>query len=185
MEPHYAKIPPDQLPPRPRNPVHVVLDNIRSAFNVGSIFRTADAGAVERIHLCGMTAYPPNNKLAKTALGAFDYVPWTYCREVITAIEVLRQQCIPIIAIETSPNAKSYADYPWPQPVAIVFGNEVRGIAPETLRQCDATVCIPMYGYKNTINVATTFGVSLFEILRHWGALDWTNRSPAYGRDLP
>lgn len=168
IEPYYAGVSPEHRPPRTSNPIHVVLDNIRSAFNVGSIFRTSDAGAVEHVHLCGMSAYPPNDKLAKTALGAFDYVPWTYYRDTVQALEHLHAQSIPVFAIEVTDDAKSLYEIEWPRPAAIVFGNEVRGIRPEVLRLCEATVCIPMHGYKNSINVATAFGIVLYEVLRSW-----------------
>ena len=170
LEPHYGMVPQGKLPPLGRNPVHVVLDNIRSAFNVGSIFRTSDAGAVAHIHLCGMSTHPPNVKLAKTALGAFDYVPWTYYKETPRALERLKLEGIPCAAIEVADDAIPHTTFDWPKPVAIVFGNEVAGIRPEILAQCDATVCIPMRGYKNSINVATAFGVVLYEVLRRWGA---------------
>lgn len=169
LEPHYRMVTPDALPPVERNPVHVVLDNIRSAFNVGSIFRTADAGAVERMHLCGYTASPPNAKLQKTALGAFDYVPWTQHESAAAAIESLKAEGVPCVAIETADDAQDHTAFNWTEPVAIVFGNEVTGIPREHLDLCDAVVRIPMRGHKNTINVATAFGVVLFEILRQWG----------------
>ncbi|MFO7976217.1 MAG: RNA methyltransferase [Candidatus Hydrogenedentota bacterium] len=171
LEPHYRMRSKDGLEPRPRYPVHIVLENIRSAFNVGSIFRTSDAGAVEHIHLCGYTCHPPNLKLAKTALGAFDYVPWTHYEEPLGAVKRLREAGIPLIAIETGEAAKSLGTYAWPRPVAAVFGNEVRGITPELLEQCDGIVRIPMLGYKNTINVATAFGIVLYDILGQWGVL--------------
>lgn len=171
LEPHYAQIPPDTLPRLPRNPVHVVLDNLRSAYNVGSIFRAADAGAVEHMHLCGMTAHPPHKKIAKTALGAFEYVPWTYYERTTHALDKLRESGVAPIAVEVTEDAVSHVEFHWPRPVAIVFGNEVTGIRPKILARCDATVCIPMKGFKNTINVATAFGVILFEILRAWDAL--------------
>jgi tRNA G18 (ribose-2'-O)-methylase SpoU len=167
-EPHYRGVPPGALPPLVRNPAHVVLDNLRSAFNVGSIFRTADAAAVERIHLCGHTAHPPNKKLEKTALGALDYVPWTYHPDAFTAIRALQHEGIPCIAVEVAANAIFHTSLEWPKPVAVVFGNEVVGISPEALRHCDGVVRIPMRGYKNTINVATAFGVIVYEILRQW-----------------
>lgn len=168
LEPHYRMVLPSDLPPIPRNPVHIVLDNIRSAFNVGSIFRTADAGAVAHIHLCGMTAYPPNLKLAKTALGATDYVPWTYRRRTEEALDWLESEGIPCYAAEATGNAISHLTVEWPQPVGIVFGNEVTGVSPEILSRCAKTVCIPMGGYKNTLNVATAFGIVLYEVLRQW-----------------
>ena len=171
LEPHYRMMMPDQIASLPRNPVHVVLDNIRSAFNVGSIFRTADAGAVEHLHLCGMTCHPPNQKLAKTALGAFDYVPWTYYEKPARAIEAVRDEGIHTIAVELTEDSIPHTSFTWPKPVAVVFGNEVAGVGEPVLRQCDTTVCIPMLGHKRSMNVATTFGVILFEILRQWGAL--------------
>ena len=165
-EPYYANTPPGQRPAIQRNPIHVVLDNIRSAFNVGSIFRTADAGAVAHIHLCGMTAHPPHKKLEKTALGAFDYIPWTYYERNRDCIDALAAQGIPAVAIEVTPDAQTLGAFTWPQPVAIVLGNEVNGINERVLRRCQSTVSIPMHGYKNTINVATAFGIVLYDILR-------------------
>jgi len=170
-EPHFAGIPAHELPPIPRNPVHVVLDNLRSAYNVGSIFRTSDAGAVAHVHLCGMCAHPPHIKLAKTALGADDYVPWTYYERTKDCIAGLRSQGIPVVAIETAPHAVSMTDFVWPSPVAIVFGNEVTGISESNLGRCDAVVRIPMHGHKNTVNVATAFGIVLFGLLARWEAL--------------
>lgn len=171
LEPHYRMTAPSRMPEIRRNPVHVVLDNIRSAFNVGSIFRTADAGAVEHLYLCGMTAYPPNLKLAKTALGAFDYVPWTHYPRPLDAVERLQAARIPIVAVEVTPDAVPLARFDWTRPVALVFGNEVRGIGADVLAECDATVRIPMRGFKNSINVATAFGVALYHILHTWDAL--------------
>ena len=168
IEPHYAGIPADDVPSLPRQPVTVVLDNIRSAFNVGSIFRTADAAPAEHIHLCGMTAFPPNDRLARTALGATDYVPWSYHRKALDAVDSLVERAIPVIAVEVADDAVAHTRFRWPRPVAVVFGHEVHGIRPEVLERCDATVEIPMHGYKNSINVATAFGVVLYEILRQW-----------------
>ena len=169
-EPHYQRVPRAELPALPRYPIHVVLDNLRSAFNVGSIFRTADAGAIAHMHLCGMTSYPPNKKLEKTALGAHDYVPWMHHASTRAAIESLKREGIACVAIEAIEGAASHVEFSWPRPVAIVFGNEVTGIAPDTLDLCDATVQIPMHGYKNTINVATAYGIIQYEILRQWTA---------------
>lgn len=165
-EPHFTGLPLDTA--LPRQPIHVVLDNIRSAYNVGSMFRTADACAVEHIHLCGMSAHPPHPKIEKTALGAHDYIPWTYYERTTRALEGLRDRGITVVAIEVTPEAVDHVAYEWPQPVAVVFGNEVTGINDRVMRRCDAAVKIPMLGYKNSINVATAFGVILFEILRRW-----------------
>lgn len=171
LEPHYAGVPSGELPEIPRNPIHVVLDNLRSAFNVGSIFRSSDAGAIEHIHLCGMSAHPPHRKLEKTALGAFEYVPWTYHERTCDALDTLRAQGIHRVAIEVTESAVSLVEFDWPKPVAIVFGNEVTGISQKALHRCDTTVRIPMQGHKNSLNVATAFGVVLFEVLRYWQVL--------------
>jgi tRNA G18 (ribose-2'-O)-methylase SpoU len=171
LEPHYSGLDQEEIPSIPRNPVHVVLDNIRSAFNVGSIFRTSDAGAVERIHLCGMTAHPPHKKLEKTALGAFDYVPWDYAERTTDVLQSLGESGVPRIAIEVTEDAVPLQQFDWPQPVAIVFGNEVTGINDRVLARCDGVVQIPMMGHKNSLNVATAFGVVLYDVLRRWGAV--------------
>ena len=170
-EPHYAQIPLEERPSIPRNPLHMVLDNLRSAYNVGSAFRTADAGAVAHLHLCGMSAHPPHKKIEKTSLGAFEYVPWTYYERTSSAVEALRELGIPVIAVEVTEDAVPHTSFVWPKPVAVVFGNEVDGIAEKTLRRCDAVVKIPMLGFKNSINVATAFGIIQYEILRQWGAI--------------
>ncbi len=171
LEPHYSGIPIEDMPPIVRQPVHVVLDNLRSAFNVGSIFRTADAGAVAHMHLCGMTAHPPHPKLEKTALGAFSYVPWTYYERNRDCLDALEAKGIPVISIEVTETAVPMTDIVWPQPVAIVFGNEVHGVNERVLRRSQAVVKIPMKGYKNSINVATAFGIVLYDILRQWKAV--------------
>ncbi len=171
LEPHYANVPLDQLPCLPRNPVHVVLDNLRSAYNVGSIFRTSDAGAVERIHLCGMSAHPPHKKISKTALGAQDYVPWTYYERSSSAVDAIKAQGVCVVAVEVVEHAVPHVHFDWPRPVAIVFGNEVNGVGEAVLKRCDAAVRIPMKGFKNSINVATAFGVVLYDILRRWEAI--------------
>lgn len=170
-EPHYERIPADELRPQPRLPLHLVLDNIRSAYNVGSMFRTADAAGVRHIHLTGMSAHPPHKKLEKTALGAFDYVPWTYYERTSAALDALKEQGVALIAVETSSRAVSYLDYEWPQPAAVVFGNEVNGIRDRHIARCDAVIRIPMAGYKNTLNVATACGIVLFEAARRMGGL--------------
>ncbi|MDP8222433.1 MAG: RNA methyltransferase [Candidatus Lernaella stagnicola] len=170
LEPHYRDVPPEQLPKRQHHPLHVVLENIRSAFNVGSIFRTSDAAAVAQLHLWGYTAHPPNGKLAKTALGSMDYVPWSHTWDIQGAIAALKAANIPIVGIETQDDAPAHHSFTWPRPVALVFGNEVGGIDSATLAQCDHVVQIPMQGYKKSINVATACGIVVFEILRQWEA---------------
>jgi len=172
QEPYYKGQDINSLNTIKRNPIHVVLDNLRSAYNVGSIFRTADAGAVEHIYLCGMSAHPPHKKIEKTALGAHEYIPWSYYEKTKDCVTDLKKKSIPIIAIEITDTSKPCIDYIWPSPVAVVFGNEVMGIQERILKIADAIIHIPMYGYKNTINVATSFGIILYDILYKWKKLN-------------
>ena len=166
LEPFYAGLRAPEL--AQRRPIHVVLDNIRSALNVGSIFRTADAAGVTHIYLCGLTAWPPHSKLEKTSLGAHEYVPWTRCEDTTEALACLRLQQVPIMGLETSEDAVSMRGFAWPTPVAVVFGHEVVGILPETQARCDGLVRIPVAGHKKSLNVATAFGIVTYDILRTW-----------------
>jgi tRNA G18 (ribose-2'-O)-methylase SpoU len=146
----------------------VVLDNIRSAYNVGSIFRTSDAAGVTHLYLCGMTPYPPNPKLEKTALGAIPHVSWSHHVETLPVVRALREAGIPVWACETGPGSRDYLERPFPAPVALVFGHEVAGIGPDVLAETQCRIAVPMAGYKRTLNVATAFGVILFEALRQY-----------------
>lgn len=154
-----------------RHPIHVVLDNLRSAFNVGSIFRTADAALVERLHLCGITAHPPHRKLDKTSMGTLDYVPWEHHEKTDRAVRQLRESGIPIVCLEPTEGSRPFWEIEYPRPVCLVLGNEALGISRDVLQMADHLVDIPMLGYKNSINVATAFGVVLFEILRQYGVV--------------
>ena len=171
VDPHVAFVPPENPPPQVRRPLHVVLDNLRSAYNVGSIFRTCDAGAVAHLHLCGMSAHPPHPKISKTALGAQDHVPWTYHERVTRAVAALQADGVPVFAAEVTDDAVLYHEFVWPQPAALVFGNEVDGVSEKVRGRCDGTVRIPMHGHKNSINVATAAGILIYEVLRQWQAL--------------
>ena len=152
----------------PKHAIHLVLDNLRSAFNVGSIFRTADTGRVARVLTCGYTAHPPHPKLAKTALGTLDYIDTEHFDDTSAAVAALKAEGIPVWALETTSHSAGYADVCYPRPVALVLGNEALGISSEVLEQCDQLIEIPMYGYKNSLNVASACSVAVFEILRQW-----------------
>ncbi len=151
-----------------RTPIHLVLDNVRSAFNVGSAFRTADAVRLEKIYLTGISAYPPNPKLEKTALTSTESVPWQYYKTTNLAIAELKAKKIPICAVELTSASIDFWHFSFPNPVALVFGHELEGVGDEVLQQADACVAIPMYGKKTTLNVSTSLGVVLFEVLRQW-----------------
>ncbi len=152
-------------------PVSVLLDNVRSMYNVGAFFRTADAAGVERLYLCGITARPPKNAIAKTALGAEERVPWEHAWDAPPFIGDLRARGYEIAAVETALHAVDLFDWQPRFPVCLVFGHEVEGIGPETARLCDTHVRIPMLGAKHSLNVATAGGVAIYELLRKYREL--------------
>ncbi|MCS7176897.1 MAG: RNA methyltransferase [Candidatus Kapabacteria bacterium] len=163
-----------------RHPITIVLDNIRSLYNVGSIFRTADAIRAQEVILCGYTPAPPRPEIEKTALGATESVPWRYVRSCKEAIQSLRSAGIRIFAVELTDTAFPYdglttADFP----AAFVFGNEIVGIQPEVLQVCDAALAIPMYGVKHSLNVAVAAGIVLYEALRCYRQGQWSESPEA------
>jgi 23S rRNA (guanosine2251-2'-O)-methyltransferase len=149
----------------PKNPLYIVLDNLRSAFNVGAIFRLCDGMRVSGLYLCGCTAFPPHVKLEKTSMSTVDFVPWKRFASTIDAVKELREQHIPVWAAETTSQSKRYLDCVFPDAVAIVFGNEALGVEKEVLDLCDELVEIPLYGFKNSLNVATSCAVLGFKAL--------------------
>jgi tRNA G18 (ribose-2'-O)-methylase SpoU len=150
-----------------RHPINVVLQDIRSALNVGAIFRTSDGALIEKLYLTGITPYPPHNRIPKTALGAIDTVPWERNQNTRAVIDDLAQK-MPLVAVEINDQAQVYTDYKFPFPCAIILGNEISGISPDVLSRCEATIKIPMFGSKESLNVATAYGIVVYEILRQY-----------------
>jgi len=156
----------------PRFPVSVVLDNLRSAFNVGSIIRTADCALTDTIYCCGITAHPPHKKLEKTSLGALSYIQVEHRPSAYQAALEIKEKGIPIIALETTNQSRLIWKFNFPLPSALVLGNEALGVSQEVLEIADSIVEIPMLGFKNSINVAVAFGIVVHEIQRqHWQTL--------------
>jgi 23S rRNA (guanosine2251-2'-O)-methyltransferase len=147
-------------------PVAVLLDNIRSLYNVGSFFRTADAVRAERLYLCGITGRPPKRAISKTALGSEETVAWEHTWEPLPLLQTLRARGYEIAAIETAVHAIDLFDWAPRFPVCVIFGHEVDGIRPELSALADTQVRIPMLGAKHSLNVATAGGVVLYELLR-------------------
>jgi tRNA G18 (ribose-2'-O)-methylase SpoU len=154
----------------PKNPLYLVLDDLRSAFNVGSIFRIADTARLAGMVTCGYTAHPPHPKLDKTALGTLAYVPAEHFGSALEAVEALHQRGIPVWALETTSHSQVHTEATYPRPLALVLGNEALGVSGPVLERCEALIEIPMYGYKNSLNVAVACGVVVYEVLRQWGA---------------
>jgi tRNA G18 (ribose-2'-O)-methylase SpoU len=152
-------------------PVAVLLDNVRSMYNVGAFFRTADATAIDKLYLCGITGQPPQRAIAKTALGAEETVRWEHTWDPVALIGTLRRQGYEIAAVETAVHAVDLYDWAPRFPVCVAFGHEVEGLQPEISALCDTRVRIPMLGAKHSLNVATAGGVVLYELLRKYRAL--------------
>jgi 23S rRNA (guanosine2251-2'-O)-methyltransferase len=163
-----APLSPEEYAQQPKHPIHLVLDNLRSAFNVGSIFRTADTARLARVITCGYTAHPPHPKLDKTALGTLSYVATEHVDITRDAVVALRQEGIPVWGLETTSHSRLYTKVAYPQPLALVLGNEALGISLPVLEHCDQLIEIPMFGYKNSLNVAAAAAVVVFEVLRQW-----------------
>jgi tRNA G18 (ribose-2'-O)-methylase SpoU len=152
-------------------PVAVLLDNVRSMYNVGAFFRTADATAIEKLYLAGITGRPPKKAISKTALGADETVAWEHSWEALELIRGLRARGYEIAAVETSVHAVDLFDWTPRFPVCVAFGHEVDGLQPEISALCDTHVRIPMLGTKHSLNVATAGGVVLYELLRKYREL--------------
>jgi len=149
-------------------PVAILLNDVRSLYNVGAFFRTADAAACEKLLLCGITGRPPKKGIAKTALGSEETVPWEHHADTCATVRSLRARNYEIAAVETSVHAVDLFDWQPDFPVCILFGHEVDGLAPALLDLCDTHVRIPMLGRKHSLNVATAGGVVIYELLRKY-----------------
>jgi len=148
-----------------RTPIYVVLDNIRSLYNVGAIFRTSDGLMAQKIYLCGMTGIPPRKEIDKTSLGACDVVPWTYKEKTVDAILELKKQRVEIVALELTDPIQHYAKVEFKFPTAIVIGHEINGVSDEVMKLVDKSISIPMLGLANSLNVATAFGIAAYQML--------------------
>lgn len=146
-------------------PVVVILDNVRSMHNVGSVFRTADGFAIEKIVLCGITAQPPHREIEKTALGATLAVNWSHENDTLSAIDALRQEGYQIIAIEQAENSTMLNTFrPLAnQKYALIFGNEVNGVADEVMQKIDHCIEIPQFGTKHSFNIVISAGIVLWD----------------------
>lgn len=149
-----------------KTPLIIVLDNIRSLNNIGSVFRTSDAFLVEKIYLCGITAQPPHNDIRKTALGSTETVDWEYVEDTLQIVKRLKTSGVKICSIEQAENATMLNDF-IPQPntkYALVFGNEVKGVSQDVVNASDEVLEIPQYGTKHSLNIAVSCGVVVWDL---------------------
>jgi 23S rRNA (guanosine2251-2'-O)-methyltransferase len=155
----------DEFKAQDKLPVAVVLDNVRSMHNIGSIFRTSDGFAVNKICLCGITAQPPHREIEKTALGATQSVNWEYFETPLQAVETLRKQGYQIIAIEQAENSTMLNTFAPSQTekYALIFGNEVNGVSDEVMEVIDTCIEIPQFGTKHSFNIVVSAGIVLWD----------------------
>lgn len=152
----------------PKIPLIVILDNIRSLNNIGSVFRTSDAFLIEKIYLCGITATPPHKDIHKTALGATESVTWEYEKDTLQLIEKLKSNQVKIIAIEQADNSTMLQDFNIEpqQKYAVVFGNEVKGVQQDVVSAADYCIEIPQLGTKHSLNISVSVGVVLWDMFK-------------------
>jgi len=143
---------------------YVICDNIRSLENIGSIFRTADALSVDKIFLCGICGKPPHQKISKTALGAEKWIDWEHCGKTWQVVDRLKKENILIVVLEQRKNTLLYTKFKPKFPLALIIGNEVKGVSPSILKRADKIISLPMSGKKESLNVAVAFGIAGYEI---------------------
>jgi len=151
-----------------KTPIIIILDDIRSLHNIGSVFRSSDAFLVEKIYLCGITAVPPNKEIHKTALGATETVTWEHAENVLDVIEKLKQENVAIYAIEQTENSIMLNDF---QPelnkkYALIFGNEVKGVNQKAINISDGVIEIPQLGSKHSLNISVTAGIVIWDLFQ-------------------
>ena len=151
-------------------PITIVLDNVRSALNVGSVFRTSDAFLIENIILCGITATPPNKEIRKAALGSTDSVNWKYVKNTTDALQQLIKEGYYIVGVEQADKSTLLNEFKLPKkPIAIIMGNEVNGVDQQAIELCNEVIEIPQFGTKHSLNIAVTTGIVIWNL---WGKLN-------------
>jgi 23S rRNA (guanosine2251-2'-O)-methyltransferase len=159
---------PKELKKIKKNPIYIILDNVMDTYNIGSVFRLADAVAAEKVILCGESETPPHTRIKKASINTTEWVAWQYFADAKTAISNLRSQIsnLKVIAVEQSAKSVQYdkADYSFP--IALVVGHESNGVSKEVLNMCDQIVEIPMWGVNKSLNVMVSLGIVLFEVMK-------------------
>jgi len=146
-----------------KKPITIILDNIRSAHNVGSIFRTSDAFLIKKIILCGITPIPPNNDIRKSALGSTESVDWEYQENTENAVNILKKEDYEIIAVEQVEESTSLIKFKSTKPIALIFGHEVDGVQQKIIDMCDQTIEITQWGTKHSLNISISAGIVLWK----------------------
>jgi tRNA G18 (ribose-2'-O)-methylase SpoU len=161
------RIPAEEAINTDRKPIYVICDNIRSIFNVGSIFRTSDAALIKKLFLCGYTPYPPRPEIEKVALGSTKSVPWEYHKNAEDVVKKLRSEGVKICSLELTDQSRFYYDVTKHDlPLCLILGNELTGVSSELISLSDFAVEIPQYGFKHSMNVSVAYGIAVYEIIR-------------------
>jgi tRNA G18 (ribose-2'-O)-methylase SpoU len=152
-----------------RNPVYIILDNVLDTYNVGAVFRLADAVAAEKVYLCGGTETPPNSRIKKASINTTEWVPWEYTKTANEAITNLRENVagIQIVAVEQNEKSVPYTEIPYIFPIALIVGHETTGVTQEAMDASDYIAEIPMWGINKSMNVMVSLGIALFEVMKH------------------
>jgi len=158
----------DEFKKADKIPLIVILDNIRSLNNIGSVFRTSDAFLIEKIYLCGITAKPPHKEIHKTALGATESMDWDYFENILELVENLQEESVEIVSIEQTVNSTMLQDFEISknQRYAVIFGNEVKGVQQEVVTQSDFCIEIPQFGTKHSLNISVSCGIVLCDLFK-------------------
>ncbi|MBN1154630.1 RNA methyltransferase [candidate division KSB1 bacterium] len=160
----------DEIQEIPRKRIRVVLDNVRSLYNVGSIFRTSDAAGVEMLYLCGITGRPPRAEIHKAALGAENSVPWSHAPDSASVIRQLKREGYRIVVLEHTDSGVHYLEAGYQFPLCLVVGHEITGVADEAVSLADMAIEIPMAGYKQSLNVSVAYGIAIYHIISQYPA---------------
>ncbi len=156
----------DEAKKRERNPIYVLCDNIRSIYNVGSIFRTSDAALVKKIFLTGYTPHPPRPEIEKVALGSTESTVWEYIKNPLEVVKKLKKEKIKIVSLEITNESRDYTEIIRNDfPLCLILGNELTGVSSELIKHSDFALEIPQYGFKHSINVSVAYGIAVFEMV--------------------
>ena len=159
----------DFIEDTPRIPLVVLVDNVRSLYNVGSIFRTSDGAMIEQLILAGFTPHPPRKEIEKTALGSTKSIPWEHTKHPVEVVRTLKERGYKICCLELTDQSIQYHEIQKSDfPLCLVIGNEINGVSKEIIEHCDCAIEIPMFGIKQSLNVAVAYGIAVFELSRIW-----------------
>lgn len=164
-----TKSTPEEFARVKKNPIYIILDNVLDTYNIGAIFRLADALACEKVIICGESETPPHTRIKKASINTTEWVAWEYAETAVSAINDLRLKIkdLQVVAIEQSAKSIPYDEFEYQFPLALVVGHETDGVSPEVLKMADAAVELPMFGVNKSLNVMVSLGIVLYEVIKY------------------